>query len=280
MDHTYKIVKKNFNWKLGETFKLGFFGDIHYDAESCDRDRFNRFIKQCADEDRYTFGMGDYFDFASAKEQQSLQNAKLHETTIEGFDGIVQSRNREMCTKLSPIKDKLLGLIGGNHTWRLANGYFADEDLAQRLETQYLGWLCVYGLQFNFAPTRSICIYLILCHGQGGGKLIGTSFNKVDDLKKIFPFADIYAMGHDHQRGAVPTSTLHACNNNKQLTIKEKRQYLVRTGSFMKSYQENKSQYTTAGLMRPADLGGVRLNINFRTTHASGAVFVEIESIV
>ena len=280
MDHIYKVIKKTFDWKLSQPFHLGFFGDVHFDAESCDRDRFRSFIKQCGTEKRYMFGMGDYHDFASAREQKALHSAGLHETTIEGFDGIVQERNRKFATELKPLGDRVLGLIGGNHTWRLANGYFSDEDLSQRIGSEYLGWLCVYGLQFNFSGGTSTTVYFVLCHGKGGGKLLGTSINKVDDLRHIFPFANIFAMGHDHQRMAVPAVSLVASNKNGLLRIKENRQYLVRTGSFMKSYQENKSQYTTAGLFRPADLGGIRMNIYFSSHRETSSVDIKIESIV
>jgi hypothetical protein len=279
MDHTYKIVKKTIEWKTADIFKLSFFGDVHYDAESCDRDRFAKFLRQAREENSHVFGMGDYFDFASAREQKALHTAGLHETTIEGFDGIVQSRNREMVAKLKDIN--ILGLVGGNHTWKLANGYYADEDLADRLKTEYLGWLCVYCITFRFTGNKSVSLYFVLCHGTGGGKLPGTSINKIDDLKRIFPFADIYAMGHDHQRGCWPTSTLWPHNDGPgTLKIKEKRQYPIRTGSFMKSYQDNSSQYTTSGLMRPADLGGVRLNIKFTTKRNTSAIGMDIESIV
>ena len=276
MDYTYKIIKKEFKWSFAEPFRLGFLGDVHYDAPACDRDRFNRFVKKLKDENRHVIGMGDYFDFASAREQKALLTAGLHETTIEGFDGIVQARNREMAEKLKGVN--LLGLIGGNHTWKMANGYYADEDLAQRTNTEYLGWLCVICLQFTFTGHRTRAIHIVACHGAGGGKLAGTSINKVDDLKRIFPFGDIYVMGHDHQRGVWPTSTLWPSNTQGGFLIKEKRQLLVRSGSFMKSYQPNEAQYTTKGLMRPADLGGVRIDIKFVADKSF--VHAEMESIV
>lgn len=278
MEHLYRVVKKTIEWDITKPFKLGLFGDVHYDSASCDRDRFNKFLALAKQEELHLFGMGDYHDFASCKEQKALMAAGLHDQTYDSFDGIVEERNRAFTEKLKGLN--LLGLIGGNHTWKLKNGYYADEDLSQRLKTEYLGWLCVFALQLNFGNCRGVTLYFVLCHGLGGGKLPGTSINKIDDLKRIFPFSDVYAMGHDHQRGCWPTSTLWPINSGTDFRIKEKRQYLVRTGSFMKSYQEQKSQYTTAGLMRPADLGAVRLNFSFERQNKPSQIIVHTESIV
>jgi hypothetical protein len=82
-----------------------------------------------------------------------------------------------------------------------------------------------------------------------------------------YGIADIYVMGHNHQRGAVPVSSLirHGYKSYdkavSELKMKQKRQWLIRSGAFKKSYQPNTSSYEISRLFRPSDLGAVKVII-------------------
>ena len=284
MQNTFKLFSKEIKWNINEPFHLYLWGDVHRDADACDVDRWKWFLQKAAkDKNAYYVGLGDVHDFASTKERSAIMKAELHETTMEHFDDIVIKKNIEFANEIKQMRGRLLGLIGGNHTWKFGNGKFSDEDLAERMETEYLGWLCVYELTFNFGNNRYQTVYMVLCHGKAGGKLIGTSINQVDDLKTIFPFADLYAAGHNHQRGAWPVTSLRPQKRNgSPFKLKQHRQYLVRSGSFLKSYVDGKSQYTTGGLMRPSDLGAVKLTISFHRNRKDGNddIVTDIESTV
>jgi hypothetical protein len=261
MDTTFKVTRHEINAKLGHPVNLHFWGDVHFEADACNKDKFIRFVQRTAKIPNSLFvGMGDYHDFASAKEQAKLHNSELHDQTYELFDSWAQTHNRKFAEILSPMRGKLIGLLGGNHTWKLQNGYYADEDLAQRMDTKYLGWLSVIVLNFKTSRcTRSLKI--VACHGRGGGKLVGSSINGVDDLRKIFPSADVFVMGHDHQRGAWPAVSLDIETHSPNPFVKAHEQWLVRSGSFLKSYEDGRSQYTTKGLYRPSSLGAVSLSV-------------------
>ena len=78
----------------------------------------------------------------------------------------------------------------------------------------------------------------------------------------IFPTADLYIMGHDHRKGAVPTSTLEVVTGARgKLITKQKRQWLCRSGSFLRGYVENEPSYVAGALMRPTDLGTIRIEV-------------------
>lgn len=281
MENRFIVTHKKFDWDFNKKMNIYFWGDVHRDARACDVDRYKWFLKKAKeDPDAYYFGLGDYHDFASAKEQKVLTQSGLHDQTIDLFDAIVEKRNRAFAMEAGQMRGKLLGLIGGNHSWTLKNGKLADEDLAERLGTEYLGWLCVYAMTFHLAQGSSRTVYIVGCHGKAGGKLAGTSISQVDDLKKVFPFADIFVMGHDHQRGAWPTTTLSPVHGNYSFRMKEHRQYLVRSGSFLKSYEPGESQYTTSRLLRPADLGVVKMSISFHRDRKHDEIVTDIESTV
>lgn len=253
--------------KESDVTKLWFFGDVHAGCAGFDEDRFDYFLKRSAAEDSndtFYVGMGDYFDFASSSEQGHIKAGKIHETTMALFDEVVEKGVRKFAKKCMQMRGKMIGLVEGNHSWTYQNGNTATKDMAERLDTKELGWLSHVTLDFHIKNRgRSHMVTMILCHGKAGGKLMGNSLNQVEDLKRIFPAADIYVMGHDHQRFAVPSSIILPLFKNKRTYLKQKRQYSCRSGSFLKAYTENKSEYVTGRLLKPSDLGAIKLEIRF-----------------
>ena len=193
---------------LHDKIPIWFFGDVHRDAVSCDEDRWRHFLKKSSQDEAYYMGLGDYHDFASTKEQRILSRDALHETTMETLDEMVQKKNRAFANEIKHMRGKLLGLVEGNHSWKFPNGVTSTEDLANRMGCEYLGWLTHYTLTVRFSNSRVQNVYIVACHGRAGGKRIGTSINQVEDMKAIFPMADIYIMGHNHDRGAWPIDIL------------------------------------------------------------------------
>lgn len=253
--------------KESDITKIWFTGDWHFGCAGHDEDRFDYFLKRAARDDKgdtFYVGMGDYFDFASTSEQGHIKSGKIHETTMALFDEHVESDVRKVTKKCIQMRDKTIGLIEGNHSWTYQNGNTATRDMAERLNTKDLGWLSHVTLEFYIKNrSKSQIVTMILCHGKAGGKLLGSSINQVEDMKRIFPTADIYVMGHDHQRFAVPSSVIIPTFKNKRTYLKQKRQYSCRSGSFLKAYTDNKSEYVTGRLLKPSDLGAIKLEISF-----------------
>lgn len=289
MERMFKIVTKSIRFdNFKDTIKLWFFGDLHRFTSSCDEHRWKVFLqdaKRTHDKNTYYFGLGDYCDFASTREQKALKS-EMHEQTIVDFDEIVKKRNRVLAMEMSFMKPNLLGLIDGNHGWVFKDGKTGTEDLAERLGSEYLGWLCYYTLKFNLNPKvggRKInSVDIFACHGRAGGKTAGISINQVDDMRNISPSADIYIMGHDHQRFARPISILDpSWDGSGQRHLNSKRQLLCRGGSFKKAYVPDTACYEVGRLLRPADLGALLLEINFRRESKNGdRVVTDIKAII
>jgi hypothetical protein len=292
METVFKTHKLDIDYFWGSPLYIIPFGDVHRDTASCDVDRWKWFLEGCKvyPKDRtYYLGMGDFNDFASAKEQKALGNADIHDQTRIKFDEIVERDNRRFAKEISFMRGHMLGMLDGNHSWVFKNGKTATEDLCERMNAQYLGWLSHITIDLHLhnstgtsrtkgRPAR-FRLFIVPCHGKAGGKLMGTSINQVDDLTRIFPIADLLIMGHDHQRYAVPKSILIPGINDAE--IKQKRQFLARSGSFKKGYCEGVSGYEVGRLYRPSDLGAIVFEISVhRDTRETDRLVLDIKAII
>lgn len=257
-NHKYYIPHKSFT--------LWLFGDVHAGIKSFDKQAFIRFLKEAEKSDNpYFLGMGDYLDFASFSSNKKLNAGDLHETEEEWIDTRVRRDVEEFADLIKFMKGRLIGMVGGNHQFKLQSGQTSDEYLCELMKTKYLGWLSAINVLFETTgETVKKSVKIFACHGVWGGKLLGTSLNKLVDMQAIIPNCDIYAMGHDHQRMAVPKSTLmfRRAPNEVGFKLAKTRQFFVRTGSFQKSYVKDSSGFAQSKLMRPADIGAVRINVS------------------
>lgn len=290
MKTTYTVKTKRIAIKsYQEKIKIWFFGDVHRFTRSCDEERWKWFLqktRETQDENTYYMGLGDYCNFASKREQEFLKNGEIHEDTIDDFDSLVMKRNRALAMEMKHMKGRFLGLIDGNHNWTFENGKTATEDLAERLDAEYLGWLSHFTLIVNPQNrTHSTAIHIVACHmGKAGGKTEGNTINQVAEMKAIFPCSDIYVGAHDHQRAAKPSSCLMPSQdkNTGDYVIKQKRQFFCRSGSFKKAYTPGQSSYEVSRLLKPADLGALQMVIGFHRSEKEGGdrVVTDIQAIL
>ena len=249
------------------------FGDIHRDSPNCAVDKWLKCVEWMKKEHTpytYYLAMGDLCDFASKSERAILRDPKLHDTTRKNIDQEMGIKPLKLIyNEINWMGDNLIGCLEGNHRWDFEDGTTSTQKLCQMLKVNWLGDVCIIRLSFVIKKGKtkmsSISVDIMAAHGRAGGKLAGTTINQVDDLKTIFPMADIYLCGHDHKRGSWPTSTLEALSGSKQnLIIKQKRQHLGRTGSFLRGYVEGATSYVVQRILRPNDLGIIRYMIDFR----------------
>lgn len=285
MDGLYTESQERIAISQNDKINIYFFGDVHRDAENCDSDRWKWFLRQAAKDDpdkTYYFGLGDYHDFSSYSEQKAIKNSGLHQTTMTRLNKMVHSDIDYFVEEVSQMKGKILGLIEGNHSWTFDDtGKTATQVMCEKLETKYLGWLSHFTLTFNVGA-KIHNVYIVACHGKAAGKRAGASINQVEDMKVIFPAADIYVQGHDHNRGAWPIDVLIPVNGMNGVSIKQKRQFLCRSGSFLKGYEGGKGSYVASRLLRPADLGALKLTIGFHRDRKDGRdrFITDIQAII
>ena len=182
MKATYRVVQEEIELKTyHDEITLHFFGDTHRDTRNCDVDRWKWFLKNAKatmDDNTYFIGMGDYHDFASTREKKYLSQ-EIHESTRNLLDETAERHNREFAKEISFMRGRLLGLVEGNHSWQFEGGKTSTEDLAERLDTQDLGWLCHFTLICRSKDKHGLdqAIHMVLCHGKAGGKTYGITLN-------------------------------------------------------------------------------------------------------
>lgn len=273
--HVYRITIPS----LRTQWQIIPYGDIHYDSPQHDGERFGQFCKMAKHEKLLTWflGLGDDNELLSSKERKNYDRAELHESSAERFERMIVKSHCDLRDKIVGFgRGRTIGMIQGNHYWKFTSsheehgisaGQTTNEWLAEQVGCKWLGWLSYIRIVVSSGDTTKIyTVDVVACHGKAGGKLVGSSVNQVDDLRKIFPMANIYIMGHDHKRGAWPDSALHAesqvkAENKDKLRIKQKRQWLVRSGSFLKGYVDGEESYVVGRLLRPAELGIVKIQV-------------------
>lgn len=270
----FTIHREEMVLPFGKKGKLIPFGDIHRHAPNCDVDRWLAFVEMCQQDDQYTryIGMGDYEDFASATERIMFDDSRKHESTAQTLDEMAQKFLEELAEELSFAKGRLLGLVEGNHYWKFTDGTTSTQRLCRLLGCKYLGVSAfiqlrlVCGTKHNTENQMTIWAH----HGLGAARLVGGSVNKVEQMRETFPMADVYLMGHDHKRGAWPVSVLEL-TSTRFPALRYRKQWLCRTGSFLRGYVAGNSSYIVDRAIPPTDIGAIRLEFERkRIRHAMG----------
>lgn len=201
----------------------------------------------------YTFLMGDLFDAVTKTSLGNVYEQCYNLKTAKEF----------LTEELKPIKDKILGCIGGNHEERIekAVGDSPLNDLCYRLEVEYFPSWCAYlylsvGDNKDYkADKRRAYVYTAYMHHLiGGGATIGGKFNRVKKLQ-LMVMADIYCGAHVHLKGV--TKEKYVIPEIRGKNLVDIQQAYALTGSFM-----GYADYSIKGMYERPATGAVRIRLN------------------
>lgn len=181
---------------VNNNIKLYVLSDLHLGDPNCDLDKANEVITFIKDTPEcYCILLGDIMNTATKNSKSDIYSETLSIAET-------QNKAKELFT---PIKDKIIAIIDGNHedrVWREV-GLNLTLWLAQSLglEDKYCGdWLSMvikFGADSNNRP------YIIKIAGQhggyGAGRKLGSALNATEDLDGIINNADLYIRAHTHQ---------------------------------------------------------------------------------
>ncbi|MDD5006699.1 MAG: hypothetical protein PHS93_10245 [Candidatus Omnitrophica bacterium] len=270
-DETFTVVSTEIKADVNEEFHIIPLGDVHLGSEACDESRFDYMCQWITRKKNvYVYGLGDYTDMMRAHDRYAVET-QTAESTQRIMDRIYREEAEKFIKKVMPFKDRILGLGEGNHRGHLTSGITTTQYMCDRLNTKYLGYMCYFGLTVSPRSKRNTALQLVLLthHGIGGnGRLAGASINRVEKLERI-AVADIYMMGHDHQKGVRPLSKFVPCNKGG-FNIRTRKQLLITTGGFLKSYMANMPSYAVRVAYPPADLGCAKISVVVRRDRDGG----------
>lgn len=258
----------------GVPMRLVFFGDVHRDAPLHAKEKWQGFLTYARPlENAWFFGMGDYVDSASTSERECLGRAALHESTRADLAQLAAAKVNLLAKELDFMRGRLVGLVNGNHFFQFEDGTNTDNRLCGKLDCKYLGVSAFVRLTLQYSGCRH-SFDLWLHHGAGAARLPGGSINRVDQMREIAD-ADVYVMGHDHKRGVFPANPRLSLEQDRVngLRLKSRQQWLIRSGSFLKSYEDGEVSYNVDSARGPCSLGHCELEVTLRKSHAD----VELE---
>lgn len=266
--HTHEIKLT----KLNDPLRIVFFGDVHRDSPNHARDHWRRFLDYARGlRNAVFFGMGDYLDATSSSEREILSGpgSRLHETTKADLAELTEKKIETFAHELEFMRGRLIGLLNGNHYFDFQSGINSDQKLCEKLGCKFLGVSSFVRLAIDTHGSHS-AFDIWAHHGAGGSRLIGGSINRVDQMREHAE-ADCYVMGHDHRRAAVPANPRMCLkNSNGKLSLQERQQWLVRSGSFLKSYEDGRASYNVDAARGPCSLGHVEIELTPRNSEIKG----------
>jgi len=160
---------------------------------------------------------------------------------------------------LTPIKEKILCAIPGNHEDKITSDYCHDihRDLCRTLEIPNMGTAGFLKIKFDRSQFHAPELITFLTHGWVGGRTSGPKVNAVENLSQYFE-ADLYAMGHSHNLFVGSKARLSVAGSK----TKEKDVWYTNTGSYLRTYMDEHSCYAEKQCLPPNRLGCPKFTIN------------------
>ena len=250
---------KNCQKELGDRDEITIIpiSDTHLGDRFSDADKLYETLSYANQDGVYIILLGD------------ILNAELRDTVGNIYEARLNPQEElELALELfSPYKDKILGIIQGNHEMRIKKR--VGIDVSKILATE-LGCLDCYDpvsllldISIGHNQHGKPIIYQVFCtHGWGGGKKTGSKLDKAKETKNIISNADIYLVAHHHEI----FFSLDALNYYDKRTDKDYQmgQFIVGTGGYL-SY----GGYTERTAFPRNPVGSVRIVLSGRRKEKS-----------
>jgi len=203
--------------------------DIHLGNQACDEKLLRHWVKDIAEsENTYWVGLGDYCEFISRKDWRTDEEA--YASWLWGKHDVILPQQERLLDILSPIADKCLALLKGNHemdTYRRENrdvyapfcenmSKAVTDPKRRQLMLGFAGFLRLKFQRMNSTGTQSSSWTQdwFLTHGYWAGRLYG---NGALNLGRVWGYtvADMVLAGHDHKKRAIQVSRFRPLNSGK-----------------------------------------------------------------
>jgi hypothetical protein len=251
--------------KSDHEFHIFAFGDIHAGTIHCVEDDVKRKVREIRDTPNSRWiGMGDYAEWITPKDKRFDPASRVIAPWCRQ-DNIGEDQTRWIVDLFTPIKDKCIGLLYGNHedSIRKYNHENVAQNICDRLGVDNLGYSCF--VNFIFRRNRSAEAHLItgaFTHGSSGAVTEGAKMMALMRFMKAFD-ADFYAYAHVHDYMPKSLTRLQVTTAGK---IKNHVAIGATTGSWFRTYtQGNTASYGEIKGYPPCELTAAKFTINPNT---------------
>jgi len=169
---------------------------------------------------------------------------------------------------LEPVKDRIIGAVMGNHERRIAEYAGYDPTLSvlsllglpiADIYFKHCGVIKIkVGKRKSLGKEKGNVAYTIVFHHTtGGGKLIGSKLNRVDQMRNsTVTNADVYIGSHNHSLSAAQVVSMEY--NPYSETVEQRKQTLVSAGGYL----EWNDSYAEAMQLEPMKIGSPRIRLD------------------
>jgi len=246
-----------------DVFTLWFLGDLHIGSAACDEDAIRRTVRAIADDPNALWiGLGDMAEYIPRSDwrfRQSRLAPWLRGLEADYCDDIVAAQIERLVAVLSPIADKSLGALTGNHEDKMLARFERDVhgEMCRRLQIANLSDEAMIRLAFTrYSHVHTVDVYVH--HGWFASRKSGAKVNNLHDMFLTWD-VDIIAVGHGHERVVAPAVWSFALDKAGNLV--SRRRIALMTGSFLRAHVEGATSYASAKGYRATDVGAVSVVI-------------------
>lgn len=246
-----KVVQKTIKYTRKSLIRIYLVGDIHGGTVHCHQALLEQTIKKIRNNpEAYWVDMGDKCEFISTKDKR-WDGGGIADWVKPDYIGISQSD--WYMDLMSPIKDKCLGLLEGNHesTWTSQTDTNVQHYISSKLGVPDLSAACFINLSFTRTSVgRNLTAFFT--HGAGSAITPGAKLTRLQRLMDGFD-ADIVAQGHVHE---LLTYSRPYLGIDRTLHIQQRVKVGALTGCYFRTYtQDVSSSYGERKNYPPVMLG-------------------------
>ena len=154
-------------------------------------------------------------------------------------DNIATDQVNHYCDLFSPIADKCIGKLEGNHEVSIKqhNHDNVQKNICDKLNITNLGYSCFIRFIFRRTKTETRSYTGMFTHGAGAAITAGSKLQRLQRLMDSFD-ADIVAQGHTHDLITYTKPYLKLADNNE---IKQRVKVGAMTGCWFRTYTQGVS---------------------------------------
>jgi len=238
-----EVIERVIEYSWSDKFTFYPIGDIHKGVVHCDEDLLEATINEMK-RDRFALwlGMGDYGDLVVPSDFKRWDGRILAPWMKGHEDHIGATQLDSVEEQLSPIWNKCIGLIEGNHDeWIRRYGHYNFMyELVKRANKKHVvpygGNSCLIRLSFHRKNSNEVHDFIIHArHGEGSARTSGARALAVLRLSQTFINAHIVLMGHLHGQESPDIPQRLILRNGK---IKSFETVACMTGAWLKAYMQ------------------------------------------